>query len=292
MKPWHKNLKLYKQYSKSLILRSQRGAFSPFMFGVLAGIAIFSGAMRSEYLNELGNLEVARNERLQKEATAMETALENYLLSETQALYTATSGSLSAAEVAQFLATSGATTQSGATLSVRIINYAVAYTIFTGGVNLNGTRNEQIFLMSPTEDDSLKTRIINAATRTDAEALAALPTVVMVDTNRLRQQQVAFSKQKLENMASLLYGYYTRGIVVSGKRLHTFPRNQTEYDTMLTTYNLQPQAKDFWGNNFTYTVDPTGNVTDIETTTTLSERAVLAFITPWNERIPIIANVQ
>lgn len=278
------NIKGLKQQLKSL--RNQRGAFSPFMFGMLAGLAVFSGALRSQYLNELGTLESQRNTRLINEAKELESSVKNFLRSQTSSTFNST---ITVANIQELLATDGATTDSGQAYQIKIIPYTISY---INNATAAVTRDAQIFLMTSSDDSLLRTQVDNTTTRTDAFTLAKEPHVVVVDTESVRQEQVALSKKRLEGMASLLYDYYTRGFFSGTTRLHTFPRDATEYNAMVATYNLTNEAKDSWGQNLTYTVNASGNTTDLETSEAISESAVISFVTPWSERYPLTVSVQ
>lgn len=278
------NLKtLKKQFKKA---QGQRGAFSPFMFGMLAGLAVFSGALRTQYLNELGSLESQRYERLVKETTALEDAVRNYIRTEITASY---SDTITVANIQELLTTRGSTTDSGQAYQINIINETIN---FVNAAAVAATRNAQVVLMTPSDDSLLRAAVAAVTTKEDAFTLAENPHVTVVSTESIRQEQVALSKKRLEAMAALLYDYYTRGFFSGVTRLHSFPRNTTEYNDMITTYNLGNEAKDSWGAALVYTVDTSGNTTDAETGTALSETAVISFTAPWGERYPATVSVR
>lgn len=273
-------------------IRQQKGAFSPFMFGMLAGLAIFSGVLRSEYINELGSLESLRQQRLEREAKAMADAVENYLRSEITTSYDYTGVDVN--DVQQLLSTSGATTDAGQVFAINIIDYDINFTDVTSGSPMPGTRQSQVFLMSPADSSMIRNQIAAVTTKEDALDLAATNKIIVaVDTESVRQEQVAASKERLEQIAALLYDYYTRGFVnATSGRLHSFPRSSLEFTLMLSQFSLQQIAKDYWGRTFTYKVDSTGNFTDTASGTILSQRAVISFLTPWGELYPITLSVQ
>jgi hypothetical protein len=224
----------------------QAGGFSPFMFGMLMGMSIFSAlslqwAQQALIVRQQKQLEAAK-------AAAEETAkgMEFAVLSETAYGY---SNDYTLNRARAFAATT-AQTRSGE--DAQIVqreggedgdNSRFGQTRTTVGVNV-------------TDDPFLRQKVAQTGSAEDLQRIENAP-LATVEVTNLRGQQVKIGRQRMADLAEQLYGHYAGHL--------TFPDSST-FDALEKRYNL----RDPWGRPFVYAV-----ADDQQT-------ATLTFTTPWN----------
>ncbi len=232
-------------------LKCQKGGFSPFMFGVLAALTIFSTMLSQWAREDLKNLQAEKLQNQQKHSQDFKEALEIAILSEnsnTAGNNYSQTYDLSRAQ--GFLSASTNTTRSGAAVQIREVDSSQVQDIQNKRIAI--TSSDDTFLRSDVGGLANESAIANYDGGID-KALAT------VDTEALRNQQVKHSRQLMEKEASMLYTFFTEN--------SRFPATQAEYDSGV---NNLTGYKDTWGNDFVYTY-----ASDTE--------ATLSFTTPWGK---------
>ena len=230
-------------------LRRQRGAFSPFMFGLLAGVAIFSATLRAKAELELQRIEKAQAERRAEETTALRRAVENALMTETSA----TAGTLPVDRIRAAASKQLGKTRGGQDLVMGKINTNTA---------LSGER-----IIITNSDDAFVRKGVSALDGNSSSSMATSDLtnredVITIDTAGIRAKQVDISMQNMRAASELVYAWYANPV-----NDLKFPDNATYTNNIANNPNA-PAPKDFWGNNFTYTK-------------TNDQFATLSFTPPW-----------
>lgn len=225
-------------------LTSQRGAMSPFMFGLLAGMAVFSVASTQWASQELARVQAAKREKEKAQAEDIAKAIEFTLLTETAGTYT------NNPDRTRIMAnTSMATGKTVGDEDVLMVQRQVEDETF-------GARTDRVAITA-SDDTLLRSKVFRSGS---AEELSQLPTddnsVVTVDTAAIRQRQVAHSAQNMEALAEYIYAFYAGNM--------KWP-NPSEFEDIADRARLT----DVWGQPFIYTL-----VGD--------DGAVLELNTPWN----------
>lgn len=234
------------------ILKSQKGAFSPYMFGMLAGLAIFSSMMAYQARKDILEAEQRKLEQQQEEAEDLMEALENALLTETSATYSA---DLTLDRAQNFATMASGKTRAGSDITFNQQDSETAYSLDHQRVAIT------------TSDDTLLQNTVSGLT--DADAIAGYDAgdsqaVAVFDSKATREQQMDLSYQFMENQATLVYQFYAGNL--------RFP-NSTEYDDLAAISGLT----DVWGGAFSYTY-----ISDTS--------ARLTFTTPWGHTQTINMN--
>jgi len=225
-------------------LKSQKGAFSPFMFGMLMGVSIFSAVVMQWAQQDLLRLQKERLQRQKEQAQSVKTALELAVLTETAATY---NEDLDLERALEFLPTSDKTRGGN---KIQITKRST-----DEGFGLEGER----LIITTSDDEMLRQEVDTLGTAEsilEYEGVEDNP-VSVVDSTSLRLQQIERSKEYMEQEASQIYMFY------ASNKPHRFPF-QNEYNDINATTGLG----DVWGNPFNYT-----RLSDDE--------ATLEFITPW-----------
>lgn len=210
-------------------LQNQRGAFSPFMYGMLMGVAVFSAAMNHWAKREIVNIEEQNIQQERQKAEQIKQALENAMLTENVAT-TGFSNDVNLERAQQFLSGSTGKTKSG---EQAFLSSAVK----SGAFN---TTNKRV-LITTSDDESIQKEIGTLGSDAMADYNTAKDSVVMFDSEDVRKKQIAESKKLLERETSVIYrSYMTYG--------YKFPSNE-EYKTQV---NAATGHKDVWGQPFKY----------------------------------------
>lgn len=199
------------------------------MFGILAGMALFSASIRGHLQSELQRAEEAKLERTHQETQALARAVESAIMMETSATY--------AADVT----------------FDRIMPHVDGTTGRTTGgqeaqINTFQTGPMGRVMVGLTDDAYVRNEIATGAGDLTESPLAARSDVAIVDIAALRTQQMEFSLKNLDQEASLLYYFWSRQ--------NRFPTNQAEYKAQV---NAVSRLQDFWGQDFTYTAVDANN---------------------------------
>lgn len=203
------------------------------MFGILAGISIFSASVRIQVAQELARIEQAQRDRTREDAQSLAKAVETAIMTETSATYSNT------IDLNRLRAVS--TEATGLTVGGQ--NAVVSNIV-------SGTSSR---VMIGTTDDTLVRNAITGIATQDGMSTSNLnqrDDVMTVDTAGLRNEQLMRSKATMEAEASILYQRWSQ--------VRDFPANQASY---LATINNLSGLRDFWGQNFTYTRTDANNCT-------------------------------
>lgn len=209
--------------------QKQRGIFSPFMFGLLAGVSIFSLAMRTQAQIELKRVQEQQQNRASQQMQAMRDAVENALMTETTSSY----GLINAAELAKSSALSSGGTRDKQGLVV-------------GSITTDGATDSQRIMVSTSDDAFVRAEVTSLAGGTAnnmaSATINARSDVASIDTTALRSKQIKLSMQNMTQQANMVYAWYAQDGHLR------FPTT-AEYSSDIASSGL----KDFWGGVFTYT---------------------------------------
>lgn len=235
--------KCKRQTNWTKLLRCQRGNFSPFMFGILIGLSVFSAVASKRAAMELKKVERERVENERKTVEDLRLALESAIMTETSATY---STDLDLTRAKPYSSLTSGKTRGGANIQ---FNVKDSDTVL-------GLQNKRA-LITATDDSLLQNEIAAVGTASAQATYASSKSqpVELVDTAAIRQKQVDLSRQNAETEAAQIYLYYATNL--------QFPTS-VQYDTI----NERTRMKDYWGADFTYSRQT-------------SQTATLEFTTPW-----------
>lgn len=230
----------------NILISSQRGGFSPFMFGLIMGMSIFSALSAQWAKQALEKYQQQQVDRAKANATDVAKGMDFAILTENTQTY---SDKYDLERARQYAGTDAR------------------------------TQGKQDYMVTEREDDKRESFGKKASTvaitgsddtllrsqmyRTDsAEQILTTQTggkqaVAYYDTATARDRQVRTSNERMEVMAEQVYAFYA-----AKKRFPT----DSEFTSLRGTFNI----RDAWGRDFTYTSTPTG------------EKGTLSFTTPWN----------
>tara|TARA_R110000868_G_scaffold218576_2_gene469326 strand:- start:251767 stop:252498 length:732 start_codon:yes stop_codon:yes gene_type:complete len=226
---------------------NQKGAFSPFMFGMLLGVAVFSGAMNHWAKRELLNIDEANEQSNRNKAVEIKRALENAMLTENVDGDNSYSNDFTLQRAQKFLSGTTGKTRSGDDALLTTANDSGSFK----------TSNKKI-LITVTDDMATRDEVGGIA---GADAMIeynkADGSVVMFDSESVRLEQIKESKTRLQSEVSQIYRAYT----TYG---YKFPSTE-QYRTQV---NAATGNKDVWGKLFDY--DRKND-----------KLVILSFTTPW-----------
>ncbi len=220
----------------------QRGAVSPFLFGMLAGVAVLSGGIKIQADLEMKRIQEQQEQRSKETADTYRRAVEGALMAET----TGTFGAVDTNAINSFVAKSiGGGTRSGQNIAIGTITTDV------------GTNSQQI-IISTSDDNLVRTQITALETAGDAAAMAAdtinnRDDVITIDTSGIRTKQIAETIDRMEKYSEILYSFWGK----NGR----FP-TLVEYPAIAA----QSSTTDFWGGAFTYAIT-SDNIAQLQATT-------------------------
>ncbi|MFT7144836.1 MAG: hypothetical protein ACI9TY_001824 [Alphaproteobacteria bacterium] len=228
-------------------INNQKGAFSPFMFGMLMGVAVFSASMNHWAKREIVDIDEANRISNREKAIEIKKALENAMLTENIDSENPYSEDFTMQRAQKFLSGSTGKTRSG--------DDAVLSTVHDSGSFK--TSNKKI-MIAVTDDQLVRDDVGGLA---GAEAMkdynSTEGSVVMFDSESIRLEQIKESKQRLQREVSQIYvSYTTYG--------YKFPTTD-EYKSQI---NAATGNKDVWGQSFKY---------DRKS----DKLVILSFTTPW-----------
>lgn len=225
--------------------RDQRGGVSPFMFGLLVGMSIFSVMSAYWAQKELAALQVRQAERAQKQADDVVKALEFSALTETQSTY---SDQYDMDRAKGSLARASGKTRGG---EEYVVNAQEAAT------ETFGTRDSKL-VVTASDDTLLRAKVYQTGNADDVAAFGDGRTkaVATLDTGGIRQRQVLTSVKAMEALAEQVYAFYA---------------GHMRFPTDMEFKELQAKFPyvDAWGGPFSYT-------------RTGEDTGTLEFTTPWN----------
>lgn len=224
------------------------------MFGLLAGMMIFSVATTQWARQELVRIQQQKAARQKAQAEDVAKAIEFTLLTETPGSYSDTP------DRQRIMAnTSMATAKTAGDEDVLIVDRQTEKDVF----DKRTTR----MAVTASDDTLLRSKVYRSAT---ADDLSAIPNgqngVVTVDTAAIRQRQVVQSAENMSAVGEYVYGFYAG---------HLRWPNQNEFEDLEAESNLH----DVWGQNFTYTP--------------IDDQSVrLELTTPWNYTHAIVLSLK
>ncbi len=243
----------FKSYLYRLYKR-QRGAVSPFLFGMLAGVAIFSAGVKTQARLETQRIYEEQDKRAQETAETYRRAVENALMSETAGSF----GTITADRVNQYVSKSvGGGTRSGSDITL-------------GAIDRDTTLDTQRVMITTSDDDFVRARVGTLAGGGNADNMATdsltdRNDVVTVDTSNIRQEQIQASLSNMQKQAEVMYGFWAQNGRFPGAAEYT----SISDDTGLTN---------FWGSPIDCVCLDNNSVT-------------LTSVTPWGQTLTVGLNM-
>lgn len=238
---------LYRLYKR------QRGAVSPFLFGMLAGVAIFSAGVKTQARLETQRILEEQDKRAQETAETYRKAVENALMSETAGTF----GTITADRVNQYVSKSvGGGTRSGSDITL-------------GAIDRDATLDTQRVMITTSDDDFVRSRVNTlaggSASNMATDNLTDRNDVITVDTSNIRQEQIQASLSNMQKQAEVMYGFWAQ----NGRFPSAAEYNSIAADTGLTN---------FWGSPINCVCLNNNNVT-------------LTSNTPWGQTLTVGLNM-
>jgi hypothetical protein len=228
------------------VLKTQKGAFSPFMFGMLMGVAVFSAAMNHWAKREIVNIEERNIKAERQKAEQIKQAFETALLTENIATGEKYSEDLNLERAQKFLSGNTGQTKSG--------EQAFLSSAFKSGAFK--TSNKRV-MITTSDDESIQQNLESLGSDAMASYNNEDGSVVMFDSEEVRKKQIKKSKENLEREASQIYRAYT-------SYGYKFPTAE-QYKSQV---NAATGLRDVWGQSFKY---------DRKS----DKVVILSFTTPW-----------
>jgi hypothetical protein len=229
-------------------VKNQRGNISPFMIGLVMGLAVFSTSMRKQAEYELAKIQQQQADAQARQLEELKAGIENALLMETAATFN------TALDANRIRSNTSAKLQTRTGQNVVINTTAMDA----------GTGRQRV--MISTSDDAFVRA--DAGTMTDANmltnAISQRDDVAMIDTSAIRTRQLETSRNNMEMISSIVYNWWAN----RPPGTQRFP-TPAEYNAQIRDV---VNARTFWDTHFTYT-RPTNHT------------ATLSFTTPapWSE---------
>lgn len=231
-------------------LKNQKGAFSPFMYGLLMGVAILSTLSKYQAQKSLEDAEKRQKEQQHKSAQNVKNAFENAILTENIA-----DGSLEFSQEATldraraFLTGGTGKTSSGGDYTLNQKE----------GEEVLGLKNQKVFIGS-SDDQFVNEKVskIGSAEEVSELNINKQTAIAVFDSEAARTKQIEQSTEYLRMEESQIYRYW-------GSNNYSFPKSQNEYEE---TINKMTGLKDVWGQTFKYTY-------------ITKNKAKLSFTSPW-----------
>lgn len=225
----------------------QSGSVSPFMFGLLIGMTLFSAMSLQWARQELARQQRRHAEMARNQADDMARSMEFAAMTETENTY---SDEFNLERAKRFSNYTGGKTRGGQEMIV------VART--DEGNTTFGSKDQRIAITS-TDDTLLRAKVYRSASAADISRLQESSPdqpIATVDTSGVRQRQVLTSQKSMEGLAEQVYAFYGAH--------QRFP-NPNEFGALRAKFPFL----DAWGQPFDYTY-----ISD--------DAARLEFTTPWN----------
>ncbi|NBX86468.1 MAG: hypothetical protein EBQ80_04430 [Proteobacteria bacterium] len=223
----------------------QRGAFSPFMFGLVMGVTIFSALSMQWAKKELERYQAKQADAAQRQAQDVAKAMEFAILTEGQDNY---SEEYTLQRARQF---------SSAAAKTRGEQDFLLATKRERDSERFG-RNDEKIAIAASDDTLLRSQVYRSGDVAELDKLRTNKAsgVVVYDTSEARDRQIRTSIQRQEALAEQIYAFYAAEM--------KFP-TLAEFTEMRRKFGL----RDVWGDDFEYGVDP-----DLQ-------QGFLSFTTPW-----------
>jgi len=229
-------------------LKNQQGGFSPFMLGLVAGMAVFSASMRKQAEREIANIESQQQLIEVEQLEAIRSGIENMIMSEDAASFS------TAITVARLQANTSTKleTRNGQPI---VVNASA----------MDNTDGSQLIMITTSDDPFVRADVTNmTAANMQSSAINQRDDVIVISTAAYRTRQLEISQTNRATLVDFVYDFWMTG--APGAR--ELPTN-AQYNTQIRdVYNI----RDFWGNHFTYN-------------RTSAQIATISFTTPapWSE---------
>lgn len=236
-------------------LAGQGGAFSPFMYGLILGVTIFSAVSLQHAKQQLVENQRKKNERARADAEDVANALDFSILSETKSSY---QEEYTLGRAKQFASVTGKTAG----------DEDFEMKTQKSGRESYGRTSEKVAITA-SDDTFLKARLHRTEDEKELDKIAANSTtpVAVYDTSAARERQIRTSNARMESLAEQVYAYYAAHL--------KFPD-----EAAFGRLNAALGIRDAWGADFNYEVAADG------------QSATLAFITPWNYERTLKLNLK
>lgn len=222
---------------------AQAGYLSPFMFGLIIGMSIFSAMSAHWAQQELVRVQERKAERAHKQAEDIAHAMEFATLTETEGTY---SDSYDLERAKMYAARSSGKTAGGQDFMV----------VARQENNESFGKRDQKVAIAATDDTLLRAKVYRAGSAEELAKMEEQKPVALLDTKAVRERQVRTSMKAMEGMAEQVYAFYAGHL--------RFP-DEGEFDELQKRFTY----RDAWGGEFDYTYVNEGE-------------ARLEFVTPWN----------
>ena len=227
-------------------IKHQQGGFSPFMFGLIMGMSVFSALSMQWAKQELANYQQQQAQRAKTAAEDVAKGLDFAILSEDNRTY---SDDYTLERARQYTNTD-ARTRGGQDYMVTTREDEDRESFGQKGTTVAITGSDDTLLRSQMHRAEDSQQILRMNT-------SGKQAVAVYDTSHARDRQVRTSNERMEALAEQVYAFY------AGKR--RFPT-----DSEFTALRGRFDIRDAWGNDFTYTVAKD------------DQNGTLTFTTPWN----------
>jgi hypothetical protein len=224
----------------------QGGGFSPFLFGLIMGMSVFSALSMQWAKQELAAYQQQQIKQAKEGAQDVAKGMDFAILTETTQTY---SDRYDLERARQYAGTDARTRgEQDYMVTTRQDENREAY----------GEKASTIAITA-SDDTLLRSQMYRSG---DAEEILRTKTgagqaVAVYDTSVARDRQVRTSNERMELVAEQVYAFYAAKM--------RFP-TESEFTSLLSTFNI----RDAWGRDFNYTVTPD------------REKGTLSFTTPWN----------
>jgi|GEM_PF-1502111 len=223
----------------------QRGAFSPFMFGLIMGMSVFSVLSMQWANQELARYRQKQLEQAKQNAQDIAKGMDFAIRTETGGTY---SDKYTLDRARAYSDSTGKTAGDQ--------DYMVK--VNTNGAGKTYDQANASIAIAGTDDTLLRSEIYRADSAQDVlQQNHANQPVVVYDTALARDSQVRTSNERMKKFAEQVYAYYSANF--------SFP-SADQFTALAKQFGLA----DAWGQPFHYSVDDDG------------QTAYLSFTTPWN----------
>jgi hypothetical protein len=225
---------------------SQRGGFSPFLFGLILGMGVFSALSMQWAKQALTHYQEEQVKRAKENATDVAKGMNFAILTENQQTY---SDNYDLDRARKYSNSSGRT-QGGQDFMVTSREDENRESFGQKASTIAVTGSDDTLLRSQMHRMETAKQILNEKTGNNQA-------VAVYDTSMARDRQIRTSNERMETLAEQVYAFYAAR--------HRFPTD-SEFTTLQGTFSV----RDVWGNDFVYKQDPSG------------QKGILSFTTPWN----------
>lgn len=231
-------------------LTNQKGAFSPFMYGLLLGVAMLSTLSKYQAEKALEQAKVEQKKRQNAQVEGIKQAFENAILTENVAEGSLEFSADATMDRAQAFLT-GTSTQTTSKEAITLNQRE--------GESHLGINSQKVFITnSDNEFTKEKVERIFSASEVSKLNLNNQSEIAVFDSEEARLRQIKQSTEYLRMEQSQIYRFW-------GSNDYSFPKSQNEYEEKV---NRMTGLKDVWGQTFKYTY-------------ITKNKAKISFTSPW-----------